>query len=52
MLSLPAQGIFNMHAGALPQHVGRAALMHTLVSGEQQLIRLCTRSTTASIPAR
>ena len=37
VLSLPPLGILNIHPGALPEHAGLAAPMHTLISGETRL---------------
>jgi methionyl-tRNA formyltransferase len=38
VLSLPRLGILNIHPGALPEHAGLAAPMHTLISGAKCLI--------------
>jgi methionyl-tRNA formyltransferase len=37
VLGIPPLGVVNIHPGALPEHAGLAAPMHTLVSGESSL---------------
>ncbi len=37
VLSLPPLGILNIHPGALPEHAGLVAPMHTLISGKTRL---------------
>ena len=37
VLSIPPLGILNIHAGALPEHAGLAAHMHTLIAGDSFL---------------
>ena len=37
VLAIPPLGFLNIHPGALPEHAGLAAPMHTLISGESSL---------------